>query len=199
MKLLFSPTSPYVRKVRIVAIEKGLAGRVELVPANPWTDLPAVIARNPLGKVPALVDDDGNVYYDSPVICEYLDSLVPGNPLTPHSGLARFEVLRRQALADGILDAAVAVVLERRRPPGERSPEAERRALDAIRRALDVVARELAPADAPFDLAQISFAVAIGYLEFRLPELAATREKPVLGAFWDAIVTRPSVAATHPA
>jgi len=198
MKLFFSPTSPYVRKVRVVAMEKGLGDRIELVPANPWPDPAAVAAANPLGKVPALLLDDGTPLYDSPVICEYLDSLVPASPLIPREGPKRWLVLRRQALGDGILDAAVAIVLERRRPEAERSAELQRRSAEAIRRSIDALAAELRPADAPFDLAQISFAVALGYLEFRLPDLdLGTAQRP-LREFWQAIRERPSLAATRP-
>jgi glutathione S-transferase len=198
MKLLYSPTSPYVRKVRVVAIEKGLADRIELVAAHPWPD-PALAARaNPLGKVPALVLGDGSALYDSPVICEYLDALIPASPLIPREGAARWAVLRRQALADGILDAAVAIVLERRRPAGERSPAAEQRACDAIRRSVAALPGELRPADAPFDLGQIAIAVALGYLEFRLGELDLGQAEPRVAGFWAVAQARPSLVATRP-
>jgi len=199
MKLYHSPTSPYVRKVRIVAIEKGIADRIELLTAIPWPDPAQVAAVNPLGKVPALVADDGLVLYDSPVICEYLDTLVPAAPLIPRSGNARWQVLRCQALCDGILDAAVGIVLERRRPDGERSPDAMQRATDAIRRSLAALEPEIRAGAAPFDLGQISIAVALGYLEFRLPELAGAARAGALGAWWGAVRERPSVAATRPA
>ncbi len=198
MKLFFSPTSPYVRKVRVVALEKGLADRIELVPANPWPDPAAVSAANPLGKVPALTLADGTALYDSPVICEYLDSLVPASPLLPREGPKRFKVLRQQALADGVLDAAVSIVLERRRPEAQRSPEAVARAEEAIRRSVAAMASEVRPADAPFDLGQISLAVALGYLEFRLPELAQGAAGPAVRAFWEAARERPSLASTRP-
>jgi glutathione S-transferase len=198
MKLYFSPTSPYVRKVRVVAIEKGLADRIELVPANPWPDPAAVSVANPLGKVPALVLDDGTTLYDSPVICEYLDSLVPARPLVPREGSARWQVLRRQALGDGILDAAVSIVLERRRPEAERSASAQERAAAAIRRSIAALPGELRPAEATFDLGQISLAVALGYLAFRLSDLELGTSAQPVHAFWAAIRTRPSLTATQP-
>ena len=198
MKLYYSPTSPYVRKVRVVAIEKGIADRVELVEASPWPD-PASVARvNPLGKVPALVTDDGVALYDSPVICEYLDVLVPAAPLLPRSGAARWQVLRCQALCDGILDAAVAIVLERRRPEAERSAAAQQRATDAIRRSVAALVAELKPATAAFDLGQISAAVALGYLEFRLGELELGTAHGPLRDWWTAVRERPSLVATRP-
>jgi glutathione S-transferase len=107
MKLRYTPPSPFVRKVLVLAIEAGLRERIELVPTKPWdpgTDLPL---DNPLGKVPALVTDEAGVLYDSRVICEYLDLLHDGSPFFPSSGARRWRVLRRQALADGIMDAAV--------------------------------------------------------------------------------------------
>jgi len=198
MKLLYSPTSPYARKARIVALEKGLGERVEIVSAIPWPDPAPVIGANPLGKVPVLVLEDGTAIYDSPVICEYLDSLVPASPLIPYDGPARWLVLRRQALCDGILDAAVGMVLESRRPPAEQSASSQTRATDAIRRSIAALARELRPADEPFDLAQISAAVAIGYLGFRLKHLDLGTQAPEIQAFWSRIKSRPSVVITEP-
>jgi glutathione S-transferase len=198
MKLYYSPTSPYVRKVRVVAIEKGLADRIELVEANPWSDLATVASVNPLGKVPALITDDGLTLYDSPVICEYLDVLVPAAPLIPRSGAGRWQVLRCEALCDGILDAAVAIVLERRRPEAERSVLSERRSADAIRRSLAALVTELRPAATAFDLSQISIGVALGYLEFRLGDLDLGAGQPAIRDWWAATRGRPSLVATRP-
>jgi len=171
LKLYYSTTSPYARKVRIVAIEKGLADRIELVTANPWTDPAAVLAANPLGKVPALVSDEGLALYDSPVICEYLDTLAEEPRLIPASGNARWRVLCTQALADGVLDAAVSVVLDRRRPEAERSIVLQERAGEAIRRSVQVLAANLGAAHGSLDLGQLATAVAFDYLQFRLPEM----------------------------
>ncbi len=198
MKLYYSPTSPYVRKVRVVAIEKGIADRIELVAASPWPDPVAILAVNPLGRVPALVTDDGRAVYDSPVICEYLDVLGGQRPLIPASGEARWQVLRTQALADGILDAAVAVVLERRRPAGERSPSAEQRAAEAIRRGAEALCPTLGDPAGALDLGQIAAAVAFGYLQFRLPELDLGSARGVSDPWWDTLRARPSFAATEP-
>jgi glutathione S-transferase len=198
MKLYHSTTSPYVRKVRVVAIEKGLGDRIELVAANPWPDPAAVVGVNPLGKVPALVTDDGLALYDSPVICEYLDTLVPAAPLVPRSGAARWQVLRCQALCDGLLDAAVAVVLERRRPEAERSVLSQKRSLDALRRGVAALAAELRPAGAAFDLGQIAAAVTLGYLEFRLADVDLGAGQPAIRDWWAVARERPSLVATRP-
>ncbi|HXQ64607.1 MAG TPA: glutathione S-transferase N-terminal domain-containing protein [Steroidobacteraceae bacterium] len=199
MKLLHSPTSPYVRKVRVVAIEKGLAARIELVAANPWPDPAGIVTMNPLGKVPVLLLDDGTPLYDSPVICEYLDSLAAASPLIPRAAPDRWAVLRRQALADGILDAAVAIVLERRRPEAERSAASQERAAAAIRRSIAALVAEIRPPSSPFDLGQIAIAVALGYLEFRLGDLGLLASPSAISDWWTTVKRRPSLVATQPA
>ena len=198
MKLLYSPTSPYVRKVRVLALERGLADRIELVSVSPWPDPAAIVRDNPLGKVPVLLTDDGTALYDSPVICEYLDQIGSRPALLPAIGAARWRVLRAQALADGILDAAVAVVLEQRRPEQERSRMSQQRALDAIHRSVAALATELkSPQD--FDLGQIALAVALGYLDFRLPDTDFGAGQPSIRDWWATVGGRPSLVATRPA
>ena len=123
MKLFYSPTSPYARKCRALAIEKGIEGRLEIITASPMSNPPALQAANPLGKVPALLLDNGQCIVDSPVICAYLDSLTDAPRLIPADPAARIDALTREALADGIMDAAFAIVMERKRPDQQRSPE----------------------------------------------------------------------------
>ena len=147
--------------------------------------------------MPALVTDDGLKLYDSRVICEYLDSLSPTNPLIPASGALRWQCLRTQALADGILDAAVMIVLERRRPNTQQSSAVENRALAAIRRSLSAIKDDLKPITDPLDLGQISIAVALGYLEFRLSD-AALPVEGALSAWWLTRKQHPSLLATAP-
>ncbi len=116
MKLRYSPTSPYTRKVVVTAAELGLGDRIERIPTNtrdPNSDLPR---DNPLGKIPTLITDEGDRLYDSPVVCEYLDSLHDGTRLFPPAGGARWRALRLQALGDGIIDATILCVVEGRRP-----------------------------------------------------------------------------------
>ncbi|UKJ74613.1 glutathione S-transferase N-terminal domain-containing protein [Azospirillum brasilense] len=182
MKLRWSPTSPYVRKVAMVLIECGLDSAVEKQVTNAWapdTDLPA---DNPLGKVPALILDDGSALYDSPVIAEYLDTLHDGPRLFPASGPARWTALRQQALADGICDAAILRRLELQRPDGERSESWADRQRRAVARALDVLEAEAPALDGTLTIGTLSILVALGYLDFRFghehwrvgrPELAA--------------------------
>ena len=198
MQLLASPTSPYARKVRVVAIEKGMADRVLIENTNPWPDPARVAAFNPLGRVPVLVLDGGAALYDSPVICEYLDALGDGPALLPARGAARWRVLKRQALADGILDTAVAMVLERRRPAAEQSAATLARAAEALRRSVAALPPELEAPAGSFDLGQIALAVAVGYLEFRLADLALLEAERTVADWWRSVGARPSLVATRP-
>ena len=134
MKLAFSAASPYVRKVTACAIKRGINDKVERMKIG--TTDPALLPLNPLSKVPTLVLDDGTSLYDSPVICEYLDALGEGPRLLPAEGEARWQALRLQALADGVLDAAFSVVMELRRPESERSADWIGRWRTAISRAV---------------------------------------------------------------
>lgn len=199
MRLLFSPTSPYVRKVRVSALEKGLADRITLQPADVFGDVAAVAPLNPLRKVPTLVLEDGETLYDSPVICEYLDSLAETPRLIPAVGAARWRVLRTQALADGIKDAAFATVMEGRRPEAQRSGEWLQRWGEAIARGVDALEEQCAGwSGETFDLGQIAAACALGYLDFRLPQLAWRDGRERLADWCAAAAQRPSLKETAP-
>ena len=199
MKLRFSPTSPYVRKVTVAAIELGLDGRIERIPTDtrdPKSDLAQV---NPLGKVPALVTDDGEVLYDSPVICEYLDSLNDGPRLFPADGPARWQALRQQVLGDGILDAAILRMVEtRRRPDALRWPGWTELQAGKIRRALDSLERQAGQLDGPLTIGQITVGCALGYLDFRFAEDAWRAGRPGLAAWYEGFAARPSMRDTVP-
>ena len=113
MKLYYSSTSPFVRKVNIFSIETGLDKQIEWVKTNPWQAEDDLTAENPLSKIPTLITDDAKVIYDSRVICEYLDSVHTVEKLIPEQGEARWQVLRLQALADGMLDAGILRFMEK--------------------------------------------------------------------------------------
>lgn len=198
MKLFYANTSPYARKVRVVAAEKGLDGRIEAILCNPFDESPELKAVNPLGKVPSLLLDNGDVLYDSPAICEYLDSLAADSRLIPEEGSSRWVVLRRHALADGILDAAFAIVMERRRPEGEQSPSWMERWAAAIGRSLDAVETEIGSFPAKPDLAHIAVACALAYLDFRLPDLEWRNARPATEKWFDKFAERPSMKDTRP-
>jgi glutathione S-transferase len=209
MKLYYTPTSPFVRKVLVAAHELGVAGGIETVTLRPTPTKasPELSSVNPLSKIPALVTDDGTTLFDSRVICEYLDTLHDGPKLVPPSGPRRFHVLRTQALADGILDAAILVFYERTQRPEnlhwdawlEGQAEKARQGLDAL--AGDVRARggvEKTDARETVDLAQIAIACTLGWLELRKP-LGDVREgRDELFAWYDRFRGRASMKASEP-
>jgi len=199
MKLRYSTTSPYARKCWVVAVETGLEPRIEFVLTNAWspdTDLPK---DNPLGKVPALISEGGEALFDSPVICEYLDSLHDGQKLFPPVGGARWEQLRLAALADGILDAALVKRLEATmRPADKRWSDWTDRQSRAITRALDVMEEECALWGSDFLIGQIGAAVALGYLDLRFPAEDWRAAHPSLAKWYAGAARRPSMAKTEP-
>ena len=198
MRLRYSPTSPYVRKVTTTAHELGLFDRLELMETNAWDPASDLPADNPLGKVPTLLLEDGEVLYDSPVICAYLDSLT-GDRLLPMSGAARWQTLRNEALADGVLDAAVLVFIERnKRDEGQRSEWWLQLQLDTVTRSLDVMEGLAAGFGESADLGQLTFACALGYLDFRFPEVGWRQGRATLDSWYATFASRPSLQATIP-
>jgi glutathione S-transferase len=198
MQLRYAATSPFVRKVMVIAIETGLVDRIEKIPApgtplKPNREGPAV---NPLKKIPALLTDDGQLLYDSPVICEYLDSLHRGPRFFP-TGSVRWLALRRQALGDGILDAAITVRYETTLRPKELQwgdwCEAQ---AEKWRAALDSLEQERL-ADG-FDIGHVTIACALGYLDFRYPTEGWRNTRPRLAAWYEAVAQRPSLKQTEP-
>jgi glutathione S-transferase len=199
MKLYFSPTSPFARKVRITAHELGLSARIELqaVTLSPVSPDAGVRAQNPLGKIPALITDDGAVLYDSRVICEYLDALAGGCRVFPSAGERRWTALRRQALADGITEAAVLVRYEQALRPKERQWESWTDGqLLKVRTALDALERE--NLEGGFDIGTISVVCALGYLDFRFASEGWQTTRPSLASWHAAIGARASAKATIP-
>ena len=198
MKLFYTPTSPFVRKVRVVAHELGGPLTLELLRPSPMTPDPVLSRQNPLSKIPALVLDDGTTLYDSPVICEYLDTLANGG-LVPAQGMERWQVLRRQALADGILDAGILVFYERSQRPVELHWESWIAGQTAkVNQGLDALELEVAGFGQALDLGQISCAATLGWLDFRQPvgDFRATR--PALAEWYQRFLMRPSMQATLP-
>lgn len=197
MKLRYSAFSPFVRKVRITAMECGV--ELELVTTNAWAPETDLVEDNPLGKVPALVLDNGEVLYDSPVICEYLDSLHHGHKLIPQDGHERFRQLTLQALADGILDAAVQIRIETTiRPEDKRWNGWIERQQAAITRALDVLEKEVGHWGGVFLIGPITVVAALSYLEFR--QICDWRHnRPHLTHWFQTIHNRRSVRETEPA
>lgn len=198
MELRFSPTSPYVRKVMITAIETGQAGKIRTKPANVWVLDSDICKDNPLGKVPALITDGGETLFDSPVICEYLDSLHSGPKLLPPSGGARWRVLRLQALADGMLDAAILRRLESQRPQEKQSQDWLERQRRVVERGLDTLEAEAEALEGPLTLGGIAAGCALGYLDFRFAAERWRQNRPKLAAWYEKTAKRKSFLDTVP-
>ncbi len=199
MKLRYSPTSPYVRKVEMVIFETGLDALVQRVPTNAWAPDTNLPDDNPLGKVPTLVLDDGTALFDSRVIAEHLDSLHDGPRLFPASGPERWKALRLQALGDGLNDAAVARRLEQLRPDGERSASWIARQAAAMTRALDTLEAEAETLGDQPTIGTIAVMAALGYMDLRFADEAWRQGRPDLAAWFERQAKRPSFAATGPA
>ncbi|MDV7339513.1 glutathione S-transferase N-terminal domain-containing protein [Terasakiella sp. A23] len=199
MKLCYSPTSPYVRKVMVSAHELGLIDRIELVATNVWDPETDIGLTNPLGKVPALTLDDGHVVYDSPVICEYLDELVPSVVLFPAPGKARWKALHFQALGDGITDAGILRLLEGRRDSAEQSAKWIARQTTVMNRGLDALEKEIDElSGGPLTIGQISVACSLDWILFRKLEDDLFAGRPRLKAWFEAFAERPSMKVTEP-
>ncbi len=189
--------SPFARKVRVVAFELGLADRLELVIASPYTD-ESLRAINPLSKIPILIPDanerGGAPIFDSPVICEYLET-VAGRTLTPAAGPDRWAALTRQAMADGMGDAALAIVRERLRDAPHRQDLFERQAA-TLAATLDLLERETPPSDR-FEIGEIAVAAQLSYLDIR-QVLDWRKDRPNIAAWHEIANRRAAMVATAP-
>lgn len=201
MKLLYSLTSPYARKVRIVAAEKRIAiDLVQVVLADP--DCP-VLEHNPLGKIPVLIMDDGEGLYDSSVIVDYLDQRTPVSHLVPQDTKSKFQVKRWESLADGVCDAGVAVMLEKRRAENLQDAAWIDKQWTKVERGLQALNDDLGQnkfcvADT-FSLADIALVCLLGYLDLRFgSQLDLDGRYPNLARLNQALASRPSIAETAP-
>ena len=199
MKLHWSPRSPFVRKVMIAAHELGLTDRITCVRTVVATTRPhaPLMDENPLSKIPTLVLDDGTVLYDSPVVCEYLDSLHAGPKLIPQHAKERMIALRRQALGDGFLDFLLLLRNERERAhPSEVHVATFTTKKQAVIHALDQEAGELAAS--PFTIGHIAVGCALSYLDFRFADEDWRTDHPRIARWHRDFCARPSVRATEP-
>lgn len=200
MRLWVNPASPFARKVRVLARETGLDGRIEeiSVMVSPVKAHPDLARENPLVKIPALTTEEGTLY-DSPVICEYLDSLHGGTPLFPRAGPERWRQLRLQALGDGILDAAVLMRYESAvRPQPLQWSEWVAGQLGKVRGGLDALERECGGWGQRFGIGELTAACVMGYLDFRFPDVEWRKARPALEEWYAGISLRPSMKATAP-
>jgi len=203
MKLIGSITSPYVRKVRIVMAEKKLD--YQFVTEDVWAADTSISASNPLGKVPCLIMEGGEALFDSRVIVEYVDTLSPVGKLIPGSGRERAEVKTWEALADGLLDAAILARLEASWPgrkKGERSQawiDRQMKKIDDSLMALDQALAERSHCvGIQVSLADIAVGVAVSYLDFRFPAIDWRGQHPSLGGLYERLSQRPSFKDTLP-
>lgn len=201
MKLFYSPTSPYVRKVMVTAIEKGLEARIEKMPtsASPLTRNAELTAKNPLGKVPCLIADDGSALFDSPVICAYLDSL-KAPPLRPAASAAHFADMTLEALADGLLDAGLLMRYEGSlRPEPMRWEDWTKGQMAKLMGAIDALeTTHSGQLGGPLTLGQIAVGCALGWFDFRYGDVDWRKGHPKVAAFVKTLGERPSMAATKP-
>lgn len=202
MTLFHNTLSPFVRKVMVLLHETGQQDRVALQdcvlsPVSPSAELNA---DNPLGKIPALRLADGTVIHDSRVILEYLDHQHVGNPLIPREGSARWRRLTLASMADGIMDASVMVRYELvLRAPEKHWDEWLEAQREKIRRALNLLENDaIAELTSHFDIASISVACALGYLDFRHPDMQWRSDNPKLAAWYAEVSQRPSMLETQP-
>lgn len=201
MKLHWSPKSPFVRKVLLAAEELGLADRIEkvrtvVIPSKPN---PVLQQDNPLSKTPTMILDDGTKLYDSPVLIEYLDSLHDGRKMIPPAGPQRWIALRRQALADGMLDILTQWRDENMRPQDKQSQPMLAAYRSKITASLDRLESEIEDvARTPFDVAHIAIGCTLSYLDFRFPQIEWKPGRPALVAWYEEFCKRPSVIATQP-
>lgn len=202
MQLFFSAASPYVRKVTVTAHEKGVFDRIEMLSAaaSPVNRDQAVVAKNPSGKVPTLITDDGTALFDSRVIIAYLDSLAPEPALIPASGPERFAVLTLEALGDSIMDAALLARYEEAlRPEPLRWADWHKGQIDKVESGLAALNGQYLPLlRGPLNLGSITAIAALGYLGLRFAGLGWQARYPALAAWWEEVQKRPSVAATQP-
>lgn len=200
MKLFASLTSPYARKVRVMLAEKRID--YDLIPTDVNDPNSELLNYNPLGKVPCLVLDDGTALFDSPVIMEYLDSVTPVGRLIPEPTRQRVQVKRWEAIGDGILDAAVAIVLEKRRPENMRNLEWIQRQSGKIERALKSMSLDLGEdhfcAGPSFTMADIVAGCSLFYLDFRFPDVQWRKDYPNLHKLTEKLMKRKSFQESAP-
>ncbi|MES2348118.1 MAG: glutathione S-transferase N-terminal domain-containing protein [Pseudomonadota bacterium] len=201
MKLIGSLASPYVRKVRVVLAEKKLDYEFEL--EDVWAADTTIDKLNPLGKVPSLIMEDGNVMIDSRVMVEYLDTLTPVCKLLPPNGRDRADIKCWEALADGMLDAAVSVRLERiKRPVEQQSEEWMARQMRKVHLGLASLSEKLGEqpycAGNHYTLADVAVGCTLGWLSFRFPEITWRDDYPNLARLYDKLSERQSFKDTVP-
>ena len=200
MKLYLNKASPYARLTMVVIHEKRLADSVELIWTDPWASPPDLLAVNPVAKVPALVTDGGQSIIDSMCICTYLDEIGNGPQLLPVETLERVLALMKYGLGRGLIDAAFGVTIERRFANPDSKPVLAERWLAAVQRTIAVLEKDPAlmrTHEYP-DIGDLSIAVGLAYVEFRLAEVRWRGSAPSVGNWFERINDRKSMRLTMP-
>jgi glutathione S-transferase len=200
MKLYLNKVSPYARLVFATALEAGFGPRIETVWTEPWDDNAALLAVNPLGKVPALVTDSGVALIESALICQHLVLRSGRGHLMPRELALIESVLHRLGIGRALIDCAFGAVIQRRFADGDQTPALAQRWLKAIPRAISTLESMAAVRPLPEepDLADVTIAVALDYIDFRLPEIAWRKDAPALAHLVGFVLARPSMTATDP-
>lgn len=197
MKLHFAAASPYTRKVLILAHETGLIDKIDIEPTSVWQETDKIRKDNPLGKIPALVLDDGTCLYDSPVICAWLDTQHDGPKMIPE-GDARWPVELLHALADGMTDAALALRADVMRGRDKEPDFYAERMWETIQTGLDNLEGRVAELEGPVNLGICATAALLGYLDFRFGDRDWRPGRPRLTAWYAEFAKRPSMTNTLP-
>lgn len=197
-KLRYSSTSPFVRKVSVLAIETGQDKEIERIPTVAIDPNSDIGKDNPLNKVPALVLEDGSSLYDSHVICEFLDARHQGPKFFPAAGPARWTALRQEALANGMADAGVLRIMESRRPANEQSPGWIARQKLKMDQGLDQLEKEAPKFASGFDIGLMTIAIVLDYFDFRFKAEEWRKGRPNLTKWHEAISARASLKSTMP-
>jgi glutathione S-transferase len=201
MKLFWSPRSPFVRKVMVCAHELDIAERIDTIYAlvSLSKTNPEVMRVNPVGRIPALVTDDGALLYDSHVICEYLDAVHGGARLFRKDSPARWDTLRRLALGDAMLETGVLWRSELTRPPAQQSAAMLQTFEQKTRSALGALERDgFDRTSGDVDIGDIAIGCALGYLDFRYPDVHWREAAPAAAQWFERFNTRPSMQKTQP-
>jgi glutathione S-transferase len=198
MKLSYTPSSPYTRKVLVIAHEIGITDKIELFTINPRTETDKLVPYNPLSKIPVLITDKGEAIYDSPVICEFIDTEYGGNCFLPRSGDRRWQILTGAALADGVLDAAILVRNERLRPAERQFAEWSDWQMKRVNTGLDRLEQTIGSFGNALDLRHVGTGCTLGYLEYRLGAERLLDKRPRLKTWYAALMQRPSFQKTMP-
>ncbi len=200
MKLIGSYTSPFVRKIRVLLLEKGIP--FSLLEDVPWDQNSKAPQYNPLGKVPILIDEQGHTWFDSPVIAEFIEALHTKHTLVPIGRLPAVEVRQIEALADGVVEAGIAMFLEQKRSTENQNPDWISRQQTKIERGIAAMEKLVADKEwlyaDNFSLADIAVGVALEWLNFRLPDLDWQKGVPALAAYMETLRQRPSFQETKP-